>query len=369
MNAKKQWTWLAIIMMFLSLVLFTFVASHEHIFAEENEGENIQDTETEYDTGGEYVQESETQYTTQDETQDSDTINQVKQTVEDISTKIDKVDNQIQSQKVDSEKIAEQAIDIEDLKTQLGEVKATLATVNIPSYSSQEYVIDPNGFGLIKTKKYYIYKLDTTMAQSATQYRQVWYIASNSDNLQIIKVENPNNPLTYELYATGLYQQNGNTQYLIAVPSIEWAESGQYGNNKTMQIIENNDGTLTYNIQNNTLLYQNAKTIQQTGKYYYEDFDENQTFLIPYYSPSNVKYYNGSDMVKIGYCNIPNSETTTGQLYGYRYNISAYTNIEPYTFEMIKTVEPPYQEWTTEQLYMPVLIIMSILVIILFKKH
>lgn len=350
MTLKKQYYAIAGIMIALSLFLGGFTIVHA-------EGEETTET---------------VEVTTTDEKENSTTIDETKQIVEEISTKIDKVDNEIASQKVDSQKIEQQAIDIADLKEQLGEVKTSLAKYDeIPSYSNQ-YTNIPYDVGAIiplrTYKPYYIYKL-TVGGSSATGANRTYIFASNSPDLNI----------------GWSYNNPGHTQMRIALKNIYTEDNGRlkqpicgcavnssFTEEQAKQLVTNpyNWGYTT--LTENPTIPEGSVTINwgyqlcnsKNGEWALKDGPT--AILTPY----GEEYISDEQTGPEYYTSLGWQVSSTGGFYPlYEYTATGDSNDIVATLEILETVQPYTQEWTTEQLYMPVLVIMSILVIILFKKH
>lgn len=328
-------------------VMLMLIMNMTAVYAEDDE--DIEETTTETET------------TTNENS--STTIDETKQIVEEISAKVDKVDNQISQQMVDAAKIENQAKDIEDLKTQVAEVKATLA--EIPEVDTNR-----NSWGnpyepgytlpIDTTKRYYIYELRFKTIGTQTNWN-VYYIASNSPNLQII-------------YTTGT--QNNATSSYLGVTNLYTEQNGQY----IQPIVGVNANTGS--------LQQIKEMITNPDNWGYWKADQTDTanykWYAGYYQRNGQTRMTQMMIVPSGYTTDPNADyagvymaTGLGIASNADLTIGVGSNTiqinenakEMNTLEIIETVKPPEQPWTVEQIYTPVLVIMSVLVIGLFKKH
>lgn len=338
MAIRKELKVISIIVIVIALC-FGYWGAY-HTYAEENDEEQTQETQN-------------TQI-------DSTKIDETKQIVEEISTKIDKVDNQIASQKVDSQKIKEQAEEIEALKTDLKEVKATLATLpEVPNPGPQGSIGNPyEATKMIPLRtdiKIYYYKLHLA------QYN--YLIASNSSRLSIVVGETlVNNGTYYRVGISGIYtENNGNLKQPLV--GIRYND-GYTTYEKAKELISNPD---------NWGYYPNNKSITATDKYNYMGFfkrDSNERIstymIIPagYFDADennmtiNEEYYTG--IYTIG-----NADLKAGSGAGYIITIA---NQENMWIEKLAD-DPTLSNFTIQELYTPIMIIMSVLIIMLFKKH
>lgn len=352
MDKGKQVRIIAVIMMAIALTFGYWTAVH----AEDTEEEQTVETST-----------------TETQENSGSTIDETKQIVEEISTKIDKVDNAIASQKVDSEKIEQQAIDIADLKEQLGEVKTSLAKYDqIPSYSNQQTNI-PYDVGAIiplrTYKPYYIYKLTVGPSTATSTATRTYIFASNSPDLNI----------------GWSYNNAGHTQMRLALKNIYTEDNGRlkqpicgcqvnstFTEEQAKQLITNpyNWGYTT--LTENPTIPEGSVTINwgyqlcnsKNGEWALKN--GTTSILTPY----GEEYISNEQTGPEYYTSLGWQVSSTGGFYQlYEYTATGDPNNIIATLEILETVQPYTQEWTTEQLYMPVLVIMSILVIILFKKH
>lgn len=354
MNKGKQVRIIAVIMMVIALTFGYWTAVH----AEETEEEQTIETTT--------------QETQEDNGQ---TIDDSKQKLEEISTKIDKVDNQIASQKVDSEKIAEQAKDIEALKTDLEEVKATLQAIPTIPGDGNDYNIDSaykagTTIPLNKTKRYYVYLLSAptilkgTLEGGSNNVGPYWWLmVSNSENINFVRTYDKNGVYA-GLGITGLYNEGDKIQAACAI-QVSFRGTQDYQPteaqiNAAKELLINPDNWGWPNEVRNGYDYNPCNMKNSNERI-------SDKMLVPVTHAQNTN--NQTVPYSNGYTGIAYVATKTAEANESSMALDV-NGFEKYlSAEIIEAVEPQHQDWTTEQLYMPVLVIMSILVIILFKKH
>lgn len=306
--------------------------------------------------------------TNEDEEEDRQTADDTKQKLEEISTKVDKVDNQIAQQMVDAETLKEQGKEIKDIKEQVNELKSAINDLDpIPSYGNQYVNIPYDVDKLIplqKNKPYYIYRLTVGPQLDSMIGNRVYIFASNSDDLSIGWYYGNPGQSQIALAIKGIYAENDRKQ-----PICGCKVSYSFTEEDAINFVKNRDNwgwtTLTENPiagANQTIIWGNEICEQRnTGDY---AAPTNVELLTPYgeqyvsEEQTGPEYWTGIGTY---------IRSTSTPLFARLYQPSN-ISFTP-TLEIIETVEPSIQEWTTEQLYMPVLLIMSILVIILFKKH
>lgn len=350
MTIRKQVLTIAIILMALGLFLGGFNVVHA-------EDEQTEVTET-------------TQEDRKDETNDSKTIDETKQMVEEISTKIDKVDNQIASQKVDSQKIEDQAKEIETIKEELVTIKAAIPSVPTGANQTINIPYDVNKIiPLRKTKTVYVYRLTIGPAGSSTTNR-VYIFASNSADISIGKAyANTGQTLNYIAIKNIYTENNGELKQPICGCQIN-ASTSNITEAEAIRLVTDSNNWGYTDLTEPPAIPSGSATINwgyqlcqnRNGGY----MVDSAIMLVPYGEQNIAPEQEG-----------PEYFTAIGQYrpsdsYFGRITAAASANesgfvVEP-TLEIISTIEPTVQEWTTEQLYMPILVIMAVLVIILFKK-
>lgn len=341
-NEKEIYT-IAVILMILSLVLGSWTIYHVHA-----EGEEIEQT----------------QETTQNTENNSTTIDETKQIVEEISTKIDKVDDAIASQKVDSQKIEQQAIDIEELKEQLGEVKATLATVTVPGANDTTYDLgNPYEFDKMIPLRLNIpiYKyLYTHATQSSNgQVTYTYYIiVSNSDSLNLVYSDVASSG-SRARGISGIYtENNGDLKQPIVGIRVD---DGITTREEAIQLLTdpNNWGYVKQGITANTI----------EASRYFGFFKRSSTERVKQYMvvPAGGEYNENTNGAEY-YTGIALMTTSDlGAAAPYR-ALSPITILDQNKIELLPEDQPEEQEWNVQELYIPVMVIMSVLIIMLFKK-
>lgn len=346
MTLKKQYYAIAAIMIALALLLGGFTIVHA-------EGEDTTET---------------VEVTTTDEEENSTDLDETKQKLEEISTKVDKVDNQIASQKVDSQKIEDQANEIEAIKEELVTIKSTLPSVPTGGNQTINMPYDVNKIiPLRKSKPVYVYRLTIGPTSSGTTNR-VYIFASNSPDLSLGQAASNSGQTLYYIAIKNIYTENDG--------ELKQPVCGCQINTSTSNITESEAISLVTNSSNwgfttlteapaipsgNATVQWGYQVCQNKSGGYMVD---SAVMLVPYGEQHIAPEQEGPEyFTAIGQYRPSDGLFARITAPGASSNLA----VEP-TLEIIQTIEPTVQEWTTEQLYMPILVIMAVLVIILFKK-
>lgn len=293
----------------------------------------------------------ETQETQEYEKDDKSNEEEISIQLKDISEKVEAVGNEISLQKVDSQKIEDQAEELKAVKESIESIKAQLATAspNGPIYTP--YM--KNGVTPLDTsKKIYFYRM--IVKGFSTESRNGTYIfASNSPNLSLVQSDTVN---TY-VGLSGLYADNElriqpTCACKIGSKKVNegtyWGDETIENEKEALELMSNPDNWgWPVNLASNYSLCSMREHPGGNSKYITEQM------IIPM-GPSEES-------------TVEEEPFTTG--IGIKDNYSTYyiyfSNIE--SFEKIE-YGPTEKEWETKDLYLPIMIIMSTLLIMLFRR-
>lgn len=309
--------------------------------------------------------------TNEDEEEDRQTADDTKQKLEEISTKVDKVDNQIAQQMVDAETLKEQGAEIKQLKEDIDVLSETVTKMaaTVPGYGNSYDLGNPyeatKMIPLRTNIKYYKYVYTHIRWLTGGGKETITFaIVSNSPDLNIVYSETTNAG-NKTIGISGIYTEN-NGELKQPIVGIRFSDTNNayLNQNDAFELLLNPDNWGYYKAgvspdvvdRSNYMGFFKRSSTERVTQHMIVPAGANQNDNM-----NGYEYYTG-----IAY--ISDADLTTGAPYRYVQNIS-HLNDDSDTIELLKDPEPEQAEWNIQELYVPVMVIMSILIIMLFKKH